>query len=85
VTEEHNLNHDRKGEDAMARTISTNHFAPNVNDEGLVKRYGLTIAIAVLCVALFLFFAWATDWSEHYSFGSSGHGSQTQGTQGGLK
>ena len=69
----------------MARTFSTDHNWPDIHDEGKVKRYGLSIAIAVLVIIGLLFVAWATDWSEHYNFGSSGHGSQTQGTEGGLK
>jgi hypothetical protein len=54
----------------MARTISTDHNLPDIHDEGKIKRYGLSIAIAAVIVMLLLFIAWAVNYSSQINFGS---------------
>lgn len=44
----------------MARTISTDHYLPDIHDEGKIKRYGLAIVITVLAMILLAFVIWAT-------------------------
>ena len=56
----------------MARTIFTNHYLPDIHDEGKIKRYGLSIVIALLAVLLILFVAWATYTGSHNQFGPGG-------------
>ena len=45
-------------EKAMARTKSTDHNLPDIHDEGKIKRYGLSIAIAALVILGLLFLVW---------------------------
>ncbi len=54
----------------MARTISTDHNLPDIHDEGKIKRYGLSIAIAALVLLLLGFVVWAADISSYINFGS---------------
>jgi hypothetical protein len=56
----------------MARTISTDHLFPDVHDEGKIKRYGLSIAIAVLSLLLTLFVIWAAYTGSQNQFGPGG-------------
>ncbi len=42
----------------MARTKSTDHYLPDIHDEGKIKRYGLSIGIAALVVLGLLFLIW---------------------------
>ncbi|HEV7643748.1 MAG TPA: hypothetical protein VGO50_07340 [Pyrinomonadaceae bacterium] len=56
----------------MARAISTNHLFPDIHDEGKIKRYGLTIGIAVLSVLLTLFVVWAAYIGFENQFGPGG-------------
>ena len=44
----------------MAKPISTDHYLPDIHDEGKIKRYGLSIVIAVLVMILLAFVIWAT-------------------------
>jgi len=62
----------------MAKTISTHHNWPDIHDEGRVKRYGLFIATAILCIITALFLVWAVYTGRQNQFGPGGPSAPAQ-------
>lgn len=44
----------------MGKTVSTDHYLPDIHDEGKIKRYGLSIFIGAAALVLLILFIWIT-------------------------